>query len=172
MTFTEEILNVKLHFLHLRVHWRTIQANGKNFTNLHKFLARAAVSFLFRSSFPLFRHDPSIFEFSIKSIPAKLHICGILIVTVDFSSRQFLCLFHDVVIVLLTIRTCMNYHNVRFFTCGKSGSPLMAQYEFEFYVNQYETHHVHIFLNVCSFFIISKSVISSSTNNPFMYNNM
>ena len=66
----------------------------------------------------------------------------------------------------------MNYYNVRFFTYGKSGSPLIAQYEFELYLNQDETHHVHIFLNVCSFFIISKSVISSSTNNPFMYNNM
>lgn len=66
----------------------------------------------------------------------------------------------------------MNYPNVRFFTCGKSGSPLMAQYEFEFYLNHDETYHVHIFLNVCSFFIILKSVTSSSTNNPFMCNNM
>ena len=40
-----------------------IQFTGKELTNLHKFLARAAVPFLFRSSLPLFRHDPSIFEF-------------------------------------------------------------------------------------------------------------
>ena len=49
-----------------------IQTTGKDLTNLQKFLARAAVPFLFRCSLPLFRHDPSIFELSIKSIPAEL----------------------------------------------------------------------------------------------------
>ena len=49
-----------------------IQSTGKDLTNLHKFLARAAGPFLFRCSLPLFKHDPSIFELSIKSIPAEL----------------------------------------------------------------------------------------------------
>ena len=49
-----------------------IQSTGKDLTNLSKFLARAAIPFLFRCSLPLFRHDPSIFELSIKSIPAEL----------------------------------------------------------------------------------------------------
>ena len=47
-----------------------IQSTGKDLTNLHKFLAIAAIPFLFRGSLPLFRHDPSIFELSIKFMPA------------------------------------------------------------------------------------------------------
>ena len=49
-----------------------IQSTDKDLTNLQKFLARTAVPFLFRCSLPLFRHHPSIFELSIKSIPAEL----------------------------------------------------------------------------------------------------
>ena len=49
-----------------------IQSTGKALTNLQNFLARAAIPFLFRCSLPLFRHDPSIFELSIKPIPAEL----------------------------------------------------------------------------------------------------
>ena len=57
-----------------------IQSAGKDFTNLRKFLARAAVPFLFRSSLPLFRHDLSIFELPIKPIPAELQKCIIDII--------------------------------------------------------------------------------------------
>ena len=53
-----------------------LQSTGKDLTNLQKFLARAAVPFLFRCSLPLFRHDSSIFlsinALSIKFIPDEL----------------------------------------------------------------------------------------------------
>ena len=49
-----------------------IQSNGKDFTNIHRFLARVAVPFLFRCCLPLFRHGPTMFELPIKSIPAGL----------------------------------------------------------------------------------------------------
>ena len=49
-----------------------IQNNGKDVTNLHKFLARAAAPFLFRCSLSLLRHEPSIFELSLKSAPVEL----------------------------------------------------------------------------------------------------
>ena len=97
-------------------------------------------------SLPLFRHDPSIFELSIKSIPAQLQsflslLLTSLILPLKYSSSrfimlqdviftklvfvifshctyQFLCLFHNVAIVLQIISTCMNYHNVKIFTYG------------------------------------------------------
>ena len=36
-----------------------IRSNDKDFTNLYKFLARAAVPFLFRYSLHILKHDPS-----------------------------------------------------------------------------------------------------------------
>ena len=70
-----------------------IQSTGKDLTNLYNFLARAAVLFLF--SLPLFRHDPSIFELSIKSIPAELQYYWLLltslILSLNFHLHGLLC---------------------------------------------------------------------------------
>ena len=101
-----------------------IQSNGKDLTDLHKFLARAAILFLFRCSLPPFRHDPSIFKLSV-----KIHTCwvtvvfkfsidiidlifkififtvyyareynfyGVVFINLFYCTYQFLCLFYNV----------------------------------------------------------------------------
>ena len=78
-------------------HLVIIQSTGKDLTNLQKFIGRAAVSFLFRCSLPLFRRDPSIFELSIKSIPAELQqflklVLTSLILSLKSSSSRFIIL--------------------------------------------------------------------------------
>ena len=118
-----------------------IQSNTIDFTNLHKFLTTTAVSFLFRCRLPPFWHDPSIFEWTIKSIPAlsysrvidiidlifkififlvyyarECNFYGVVFVNFFYCTYQFLCIFYNDSIVLQAISACMNYRNVRIFT--------------------------------------------------------
>ena len=59
-----------------------IQSTGKDLTNLHKFLARVAVCFLFRYSLPLFRPLVPVW---ITTMPGFLCISGLM-----WSSRSFI----------------------------------------------------------------------------------